>query len=452
MASDPPTRAGDPARTDSHLRVPAVPAGSGQTVFVLKGYPRLSETFIAQEIRALERRGLAIRIVSLRRPTDSKTHAIAGEIRASVDYLPEYLYRQPWRVLKAWRRARRLPGYGAARAAWLGDLKRDPTPNRGRRFGQALVLAAELPANVVRLHAHFLHTPASVARYAGLMTGRPWSVSAHAKDIWTTPDWEKREKIAACDWLVTCTAAGATHLRGLTPTPGKVMLVHHGLDLARFPPFTRPRPARDGCDMAEPVVILSIGRTVEKKGYDDLLDALAGLPAGLAWRFVHLGGGPLLEKLKAMAHRLGLDGRIDWLGAQTQAAVLERLRAADLFALASRTARDGDRDGLPNVLMEALSQSLAVLSTRAGAIEELIVDGESGLLVEPGDPAVLTVALARLIGDPALRARLGAAGAVRLARDFSLDRGIDRLAAKFGLAAPSIPAPSIPPSSMPLSA
>jgi glycosyltransferase involved in cell wall biosynthesis len=159
-----------------------------------------------------------------------------------------------------------------------------------------------------------------------------------------------------------------------------------------------------------------------------------------------------LEKLKAMAHRLGLDGRIDWLGAQTQAAVLERLRAADLFALASRTARDGDRDGLPNVLMEALSQSLAVLSTRAGAIEELIVDGESGLLVEPGDPAVLTVALARLIGDPALRARLGAAGAVRLARDFSLDRGIDRLAAKFGLAAPSIPAPSIPPSSMPLSA
>jgi glycosyltransferase involved in cell wall biosynthesis len=437
MASDPPTRAGEPARIDFHSREPAAPGGSNQIVFLLKGYPRLSETFIAQEIRALEQRGLAIRIASLRRPSDSKTHAIAGEIRAAVDYLPEYLYCQPWRVLQGWRRARRLPGYAAARAAWLGDLRRDPTPNRGRRFGQALVLAAELPANVERIHAHFLHTPASVARYAALMTGRRWSVSAHAKDIWTTPDWEKREKIAACDWLVTCTAAGAAHLRDLTSDPAKITLVHHGLDLSRFPPFGRPRPARNGRDSTDPVIILSIGRAVEKKGYDDLLEALARLPAGLAWRFVHLGGGPLLGKLKATARKLALDGRIDWLGSQNQAVVLERLRTADLFVLASRTARDGDRDGLPNVLMEAQSQSLAVLSTRAGAIDELIVDGENGLLVSPGDRAALAVGLARLIGDPGLRARLGEAGATRVAREFSLDRAIDRLAAKFGLAIPS---------------
>jgi len=447
MASEPPARAGDPAGTDLSSRESswalAAPAGPRQTLFVLKGYPRLSETFIAQEIRALERRGLAIRIASLRRPTDGRAHPIAGEIRAAIDYLPEYLYRQPWRVLRAWRQARRLPGYGTARAAWLRDLRRDLTPNRGRRFGQALVLAAELPANVEGIHAHFLHTPASVARYTALMTGRRWSISAHAKDIWTTPDWEKREKIAACDWLVTCTAAGLAHLRALTPTPEKVTLVHHGLDPARFPPPKGPRPARDGRDGNDPVVILSIGRAVEKKGYDDLLAALARLPAGLAWRFVHLGGGPLLLKLKALARKLGLDGRIEWLGAQAQGTVLERLRAADLFVLASRTARDGDRDGLPNVLMEAQSQSLAVLSTRAGAIEELIVDGESGLLVAPGDRDALAGGLARLIGDPGLRARLGAAGAAGLARDFSLDRGIDQLAVRFGLAAPSVPSISI---------
>jgi len=196
---------------------------------------------------------------------------------------------------------------------------------------------------------------------------------------------------------------------------------------------------------------------VEKKGYDDLLEAHARLPAGLAWRFVHLGGGPLLGELKAMARKHGLEGRIDWLGAQTQATVLEQLRAADLFVLASRIARDGDRDGLPNVLMEAQSQSLAVLATRAGAIEEAIVDGENGLLVAPRDPDALAIALARLIGDPNLRFRLGAAGAARVARDFSLDQGIDRLAAKFGLAAPSNPAssilaPSIAPSSFPMSA
>ena len=447
MVSDPPTRAGDPAGAEPCSHKAASPGGCAQTVFLLKGYPRLSETFIAQEIRALEQRGLAIRIVSLRHPTDRKTHAIVREIRAAVDYLPEYLYRQPWRVLRAWHHARRLPGYGAARAAWWRDLRRDPTPNRGRRFGQALVLAAELPGNVERIHAHFLHTPASVARYAALMTGRRWSVSAHAKDIWTTPDWEKREKIASCDWLVSCTAAGAAHLRALTPTPEKIALVHHGLDLARFPPLERSRPARDGSNPADPVVILSIGRAVEKKGYDDLLEALARLPSGLAWRFVHLGGGPLMGTLKATAHRLGLESLIDWRGAQNQATVLAQLREADLFALASRTARDGDRDGLPNVLMEAQSQSLAVLATRAGAIEELIAEGENGLLVPPGDPAALAAALARLIGDPILRQRLGAAGALRVARDFSLERCIDRLAAKFGLAgAPDLAAPVLPPS------
>ncbi len=288
------------------------PASPGEIVFLLKGYPRLSETFIAQEIRGLEEAGLKIRIVSLRHPTDRKTHPITAEIRAPVTYLPEYLWREPGRVLAGWWRARRLPGYGAAFKAWLADLRRDPTSNRGRRFGQALVLAAELPAGIARLHAHFLHTPASVARYAALMTGKPWSVSAHAKDIWTTPDWEKREKLAACDWLVTCTAVGAAHLSSLASGARKVTLVRHGLDLARFPAPTDPRPPRDGCQSSDPVVILSIGRAVEKKGFDDLLAALALLPADLAWRFVHIGGGPLLpdpespgrEPRPCRAHRL----------------------------------------------------------------------------------------------------------------------------------------------------
>ncbi len=449
MTIDQPSRAGDPARADSLSSKAAGEAGANRNsvVFLLKGYPRLSETFIAQEIRALEARGLAIRIVSLRRPTDSKTHAIVGEIRATVDYLPEYLYREPLRVFRAWRRARRLQGYRAARSIWLADLKRDRTANRGRRFGQAMVLAAELPGDVQRLHAHFLHTPASVARYAALMTGRPWSVSAHAKDIWTTPDWEKREKLAACDWLVTCTAAGAGHLRNLAPRAEKVTLVHHGLDLKRFPAKPLRGTPRDGRQAADPAIILSIGRAVAKKGYDDLLAALAQLPGALAWRFIHIGGGPLLARLKARARELRLDAHIEWLGAATQATVLEHLRAADLFVLAGRIAPDGDRDGLPNVLMEAQSQELAVLATRAGAVEELVIDGETGMLVPPADPKALAHALVRLIGDPALRARLGAAGAARVMRDFSLDCGIDQLAVKFGL-----PAGAIAPAAIPLSA
>ena len=230
-----------------------------RVAFVLKGYPRLSEAFIAQEIAALERRGLQILIISLRRPTEDRRHPVHDEIRAPVVYLPEYLLLEPLRVLRAWLQVRKLKTYEKSRALWLRDLARDPTPNRIRRFGQALVLAAELPAEVQRLHAHFLHTPASVTRYAAALRELPWSASAHAKDVWTTPEWEKREKLADCEWLVTCSGVNRDHLASLAP-PGRVELVYHGIDVARFAPGEARAP-RDGS--TEPVVILCVARLVE---------------------------------------------------------------------------------------------------------------------------------------------------------------------------------------------
>jgi len=411
--------------------------------FVLKGYPRLSETFIAQEIRALERRGLEITIISLRHPTDPEVHPVHREIEAPLTYLPEYLYQEPLRVLRAWWRLRRQPGYRAARGAWLRDLRRDRTPNRVRRFGQALVLAAELDPRIGRLHAHFIHTPASVTRYASLLSGRPWSCSAHAKDIWTTPDWEKREKLAASDWTVTCTGYGAAHLLALAESGdgGKVALVYHGLDLTRFPPPAEaPESLRDGSDPAAPVVLLSVGRAVEKKGYDLLLRALAELPAERAWRLVHIGGGPLRKRLQQQARDLGLQARIDWRGARAQAEVLAACRAADLFVLASRVSGDGDRDGLPNVLVEAQSQGLACVATQVAAIPELIAPEITGLLVPPEDPAALSAALDRLIRDPGLRRSLGQAGANKVRRSLDLETCIGELALRFGLAASIEPA------------
>jgi glycosyltransferase involved in cell wall biosynthesis len=398
--------------------------------FVLKGYPRLSESFIAQEIRALELAGLDIRIVSLRHPTDGARHPVHREIAAPVLYLPEYLHQEPWRVAQGWRFARRLTGYRAARRTWLRDLARDPTPNRVRRFGQALVLARELPGEIGHLHAHFLHTPASVTRYAALLRGLPWTVSAHAKDIWTTPAWEKREKLADCRWLVTCTAAGHAHLAALAPAR-RVALAYHGLDFARFPPAARAPAERDGGDPARPVRILSVGRAVAKKGYDDLLAALALLPPALHWRFVHIGGGALGDALRRQAAGLGLSERIEWRGAQAQAAVLAAYRDADIFVLASRVAADGDRDGLPNVLMEAQSQGVVCLGTAIPGIGELIDDEVSGVLVAPGAPAALAAALARLIREPGRRDALGAAGERRVRRDFAMAPGIARLAALF---------------------
>ncbi len=393
---------------------------NSEVAVVLKGYPRLSETFIAQELLGLEQHGLRLRLYSLRLPTDSKRHTIHARITAPVTYLPEYLRTAPWRVLRGWWKARRMPGYRRALGLWLRDLARDRTPNRMRRFGQALVLAAELPPTVGWIYAHFLHTPGSVARYAAIMRGLPLSISAHAKDIWTIPDWEKREKLADLRWLVTCTAANAAHLRGLSDDPERVKLLYHGLDLTRFPaPDPVDHAPRDGRDAAHPVIILSVGRAVAKKGYADLLTALAGLPAGLHWRFIHIGGGPLLADLKAQADALGVAGRIVWQGSQDQTTVLAHLRAADLFVLASRITEDGDRDGLPNVLMEAQSQGLACISTSVSAIPELIIDGQTGLLVPPDTPSALQQAIAALAADPARRQMLGAAGQQRVRQDFA---------------------------------
>ena len=404
---------------------------SGAIAFVLKGYPRLSETFIANEIRALEERGLDIRIVSLRLPTDVRTHPVHAEIRAGVLYLPEYLYRAPRRVWRAWRSARRRIRYRECLRIWLKDLLRDPTPNRIRRFGQALVLAEEISTDVVHLHAHFLHTPASVTRYASILLGLPWSCSAHARDIWTTPEWEKREKLAACRWAVTCTAFNLRHLQDLAPAPERVALIYHGLDAERFPATNRDASARDGTDPRDPVRILSVGRAVEKKGYHDLLAALALLPSELHWRLVHVGGGPWLGRLKRGAQRLGIAARIQWRGSLEQRAVLACYAEADMFVLPSRIAADGDRDGLPNVLMEAQSQDLACVATRISAIPELIEGDVTGVLVEAGDRPALAGAIARLACDPHLRRRLGSAGRLRVAQDFRFECGIGRLWDRF---------------------
>ena len=407
------------------------PLAAGVIAVILKGYPRLSETFIAQELHALEQRGLSLALFSLRHPTDRETHPVHAEIRAPLAYLPEYLHHEPARVWRAWRIARRLPGYRAARAAWWRDFRRDRTRGRVRRFGQALVLAAELPLEIVHLHAHFLHTPASVTRYTAILRGLAWSCSAHAKDIWTTPEWDKREKLAACTWATTCTEVNAQHLRLLAGPARRIDLIYHGIDTTRFPSPGATLRALDGSDPACPVTVLAVGRAVDKKGFDDLLRALAVVPPELHWRLNHIGGGPLLRELEDTARALGIADRVRWLGPQSQAAVLDAYRAADIFALPCRVSADGDRDGLPNVLLEAQSQKLACISTRVSGIPELIEDGVTGLLVEPRATTALANALSRLIADPALRRRLGDAGFARTTGAFSMDAGADRLAARF---------------------
>jgi glycosyltransferase involved in cell wall biosynthesis len=402
-----------------------------KTVVLLKGYPRLSETFIAQELLGLERAGLDLVLVSMRRPTDKKRHPVHDEIRAPVVYLPEYMHEEPWRVAKGFLAGLLRPGFWRALGDFLPDLARDFSRNRFRRFGQALVLAREWPQGAEWLHAHFIHTPASVASYASMITGTPWTCSAHAKDIWTSPDWDLQGKLAAVRWAVTCTHSGYEHLKSLAPEPERVHLSYHGLDLDRFGPFTGAHSDADGSDAAHPVQVVSVGRAVEKKGYDTLLKALALLPPGLAWRFEHIGGGDKLAELKALAADLGIAGRITWKGALAQEEVLAHYRSADLFALACRIAPDGDRDGLPNVLVEASSQRLPCISTSISGIPELVTSGENGLLVEPDQPEALAAALERSIREPQLRHRLGAAAEHRVRAHFDHHASIGQLVSLF---------------------
>lgn len=404
---------------------------AGAVAFILKGYPRLSETFIAQEILGLEQAGLDIRIAALRHPTDRDIHPIHQEISAPVSYLPEYLHQEPARVVRGIRNSRRLPGWRAARRTWLEDLRRDPTPNRIRRFGQSAVLAAELSDDVTHLHAHFIHTPASVTRYAAMMRELPWSVSAHAKDIWTSPDWELREKLDACRWATTCSAAAHGYLSDRADQPENIKLVYHGVDLDRFAPLPSPRPEGDGTDPSDPVVLLTVGRAVEKKGHDILISALAKLPPELAWRWVHIGGGALLGTLKKQVLEAGIDDRVEWLGSQPQEAVLQQYRGADLFVLSNRIAPDGDRDGLPNVLLEAQSQSLACIASAVSAVPELIREKVNGRLVPPEDTDALASVLVALIADPKRRRMMGEAGRRIVEERFSCEVGFSQLAAIF---------------------
>lgn len=393
---------------------------------VVKGWPRLSETFIAQELAALEAAGLAFDIWSLRHPTDTKTHPLHAKVTGALHYLPEYLEDEPGRTRAGWRAARRLPGYKAARAMLRRDYARDPTENRLRRFGQACVMAAELPPETRGIYAHFLHTPSSVARYCAVMRGIPWSFSAHAKDIWTSDRWDLEDKLqagpGAAAWGATCTALGARHLRGIAGAEERVDLVYHGLDLSRFPnpPDTHVRALDD------PLRIVSVGRLVVKKGFDRLIDAFALLPEGLDWHWTHIGGGPLDAALRAQAEARGFNSRITWRGACDQPDVIAAMGESDLFVLPSRVAEDGDRDGLPNVLMEAASQHLPMLTTAVSSIPEFIDHGVHGLLSEDS-PEALAEAIQDVARNPDAAADRARAARTRLVSDFAMQPGINHL-------------------------
>ena len=228
-------------------------------------------------------------------------------------------------------------------------------------------------------------------------------------------------------WLVTCTEVGRAHLASLAPTEDRVELVYHGLDFSRFEPPVRHATTRDGSNKADPLQILSVGRAVPKKGYDVLLRALKDLPGDLHWEFEHVGGGLILDTMKEQARKLGIEDRITFKGAQAQAAVLDAYRRADIFVWRAASPRMATGMGCRTFYSKRKAKRSRVSQPGSRRFPELIIDGETGLLVPQEDPAAMTQALKKLMSDPALRYRLGQAGFTRMRETFSHEVGIARL-------------------------
>lgn len=404
--------------------------GNAVLVMVLKGYPRISETFISNEIGLLESMGFTIRIVSMRRPRENFRHASVDRIKAEVIYLPEailpalplLLYENARAFLKAPR------GYLRAMGRTLGHLLRTRKSATLKHLLQAGLLCrrALRPGERAHLHAHFAHSPTSVAACAGLISGLPVSFTGHAKDVWTQVPARLAAKIDQAAFVVTCTQANAAYLRRLGTNGTPVFKVYHGIDLTLF-----------GHDAAReaptpPYRLLTVARLTAKKGLDTVLDALAFLVArGLDCHLDLVGEGEEREALTRRAARLGLTDRVRFHGALAHERVIDLYRQAHVFVLGCRVLPNGDRDGVPNVVVEAMAMGLPVAVTNVSALPELARDGATALTCPPDHPAALAANIRLLLADEALRDRLTAAAAAAVARDFDNVANTRALAAIF---------------------
>ena len=386
-------------------------------IIILAKWPSTSETFVAQEIAGLERRGFDLRIVALR-STGAAIHGLHRQIRSSALYLPSYLMSDPIRSGGAiWKVLSGPAGGRALRALWVRvrslrvswQIVRTLTLAL-RRFGQACVLAVEVQ-EMAFLYSHFLTVASEVTYYTALIRNKSWGFSAHAFDIWSHPDPERqRYLVEQASWGTVCSRSGLEALRSLTSQGRKLSLLYHGLDFSRFPCYIE----RDVVPRQEAIRLLTVCRIREKKGLDSVLKALSRLPPDLRWHWTHIGPQPtdknsaaLFDRLKKQTETLGLSDRVSWYGEYSQEELFEEYQRADVFILACRRTRTLDQDGLPNVLMEAQYFGLPCISTMVGGIPELIRHNRTGILVSPENIADLTAALKELIRNPQQRRRLG---------------------------------------------
>ncbi|MEQ1807685.1 MAG: glycosyltransferase family 4 protein [Burkholderiaceae bacterium] len=422
-----------------------------KVAYIMKGFPRLSETFITHEIHQLERLGLALRLFSIKRENEPLVHPVVAAIRAPLSYLPKAT-SVSGTTLARWL-AQNLPAFGRAHLRvmsrhplrWLGAAgsalalawRHRGHDEAGRKrlrkvYIKEFLQAGEIADQVQRagdvghLHGHFCHGVATITWFASRMTGIGFSFTAHAKDIYQAelnPGRLLERKLGAARFVATCTCANAHVLRARHERPDEVHAIYHGLDTDWFAPAPKQQnPAGAGDEL--PPLILAVGRFVEKKGFDHLVQACARLrDAGAAFRCVIVGEmGSAHAAILRLIEQLELSAHVQLRSAVAQDELRRIYAQARVFALPCQIMEDGDRDGFPNVLAEAMAMGLPVVSTSISGIPELIDDGVHGLLVEPRDAGALAQALLRVIEDDALHARLTMLGRQRICERFDSRR------------------------------
>ena len=386
--------------------------------YVLKRYPRYSETFIVHEILAHEAAGLPVEIFSLRPPEDTHFQDVIARVRAPVTYLTA----QGLKALGFWRALEEA-------AAVLPDIWTNLARARGENVSdiyQALRLARETRLRGIgHLHAHFATSATAVTRLAAQFAHVPFTFTAHAKDIFheSVRADHIRPMLAAAAAVITVSDYNVAYLRERFGAAARVRRVYNGLDLERFP----YRPPYD-----RPPRIVAVGRLIEKKGFNDLIDACAILAArGRDFECHIVGGGELETQLRAQVERLGLSAQVALLGPRPQSEVINCVQSAGVLAAPCVVGADGNRDGLPTVLLEAMALGTPCVSTDVTGIPEALRHGDTGLMTPQHDPVALANAIERLLADPDLRVRL-AEGARRLIEgEFDIHRNAGHLRAIF---------------------
>ena len=412
-----------------------------QIGYLLRSYPRLSQTFILNEILALEKVGVSLQIFALTNPHEKVVQMQVDQVRAPLHYLDGDKPRSLRTVLLENARVAWLHSKGYLRSlAYIAANKAIDegytASTRWECFLQAVHLVNLLVLEEARtgkkldhLHAHFAHDPALIVYLVHEMTGMPFSITAHARDLYQVPAKVLMDRIHEARAVVTCCRANLDYLHEIGPSQGsKYSLIYHGVNLEDF----QPSAARETELPAACPLILSVGRLVEKKGFQDLLQALLLVKQqGVQFECAIYGDGPLKEQLREWIEEHGMTDEVTLKGDRTQQELISVYQRATLFILTPVQTEDGDRDGIPNVLVEAMAVGLPVITTAVSGIPELVDHNQNGLLYQSHDAEGIASGIIELLRNAEKRKQFGSAASKKVMEQFDITQAANRLKVLF---------------------